>query len=118
MSSAGQIDLNWIRRRLTERKDKLTSQLGKLDRDRRHTETPLEKDFSEQAVQRENDEVLDRLDDKSRQELTEIQRALARLETGQYGKCIQCGESIGVLRLNALPHASHCVECAQVHNET
>ena len=116
MSSAGQIDLKWIRRRLLERKDKLSSQVDKLDRDRRREETPLEKDFGEQAVQRENDEVLDRLDDRSRQELMDIDLALARLETGQYGDCLRCGRSIGVLRLNALPHASHCVACAQLDN--
>lgn len=107
------IDLVWIRQRLTDRKRQLEQQLRKLVRDRRHEETPVEKDSAEQAVQRENDEVVDRLDFLARQELESIDNALARLDTGEYGVCRKCRQSIGVLRLNALPHACHCVECAQ-----
>jgi len=43
--------------------------------------------------------------------LTRIEGALARLDAGNYGTCIQCGESISTGRLRALPFAVRCRDC-------
>jgi len=75
--------------------------------------TPLDPDFEEQAVERQNDEVLDALDEAARRELAEIGSALARMERGEYGVCQTCGEAIPVPRLRAVPFASRCVSCAE-----
>jgi RNA polymerase-binding protein DksA len=37
--------------------------------------------------------------------------ALARLETGIYGTCLECHATIPIERLSALPFAAYCVEC-------
>ena len=42
-----------------------------------------------------------------------IGAALARLEAGQYGRCIECGEDISEARLRALPFAVRCVDCEE-----
>jgi DnaK suppressor protein len=41
-----------------------------------------------------------------------IERALERIESGQYGTCEECAGSIPKARLNALPHTPVCVKCA------
>ncbi|HVA51592.1 MAG TPA: TraR/DksA family transcriptional regulator [Pirellulales bacterium] len=41
-----------------------------------------------------------------------IELALERIEDGTYGDCDECGSKIPKARLNALPHAPHCVKCA------
>lgn len=61
---------------------------------------------------RENDEVLERLDDSAVREIAEIRAALERLTAGRYGVCEECGEPIGEQRLAALPYASRCIDCA------
>jgi len=38
--------------------------------------------------------------------------AVARLESGVYGRCQQCGGSIGVERLEALPDTATCRDCS------
>lgn len=43
-------------------------------------------------------------------ELAEIQAALAKLDTGKYGQCEECGSEISAERLEALPAARYCVE--------
>lgn len=43
------------------------------------------------------------------------QAALARLEAGDYGTCIDCGEDIPAPRLQAQPFAIRCVECQERH---
>ncbi|MFM1991009.1 MAG: hypothetical protein RJA99_3966 [Pseudomonadota bacterium] len=42
--------------------------------------------------------------------------ALARLESGDYGTCVDCGEAIPAARLQAQPFAVRCVAC-QEHRE-
>ena len=43
--------------------------------------------------------------------IARIDAALARLDAGRYGHCLQCGEDISAARLGALPFAVRCVEC-------
>lgn len=41
-----------------------------------------------------------------------IQRTLARIDEGEFGYCAECGEPIGVGRLNVDPTFPHCIACA------
>jgi RNA polymerase-binding protein DksA len=56
-------------------------------------------------------ELAERLADRARAAITEIDDALARLEAGTYGSCGSCGDPIAVERLEAIPHAGSCVAC-------
>jgi RNA polymerase-binding protein DksA len=44
-------------------------------------------------------------------QLREVESALARLNSGEYGTCVNCGTSISSKRLQALPWATRCVDC-------
>jgi DnaK suppressor protein len=48
----------------------------------------------------------------SRGTVVQAQHALARFEHGDYGQCEHCGKPIGAERLEAIPDASRCVNCA------
>jgi DnaK suppressor protein len=45
--------------------------------------------------------------------LREISGALHRIDTAQYGTCMQCEEPISAKRLNAVPWARYCVTCQE-----
>lgn len=45
-------------------------------------------------------------------EIARIEAALQRLEEGEYGYCVECGEEIAERRLEIDPAASHCITCA------
>ncbi|MBO6756627.1 MAG: TraR/DksA family transcriptional regulator [Roseibium sp.] len=47
-----------------------------------------------------------------RADLVRIDAALRRLETGDYGCCLECGEDIAEKRLDIDPAAALCVNCA------
>jgi DnaK suppressor protein len=51
------------------------------------------------------------LENRARQELAGIEHALEKFEKGTYGLCDNCGKPIAPERLEALPHASLCMEC-------
>jgi DnaK suppressor protein len=42
-----------------------------------------------------------------------INEALARMEKGTYGQCVECAEPISRPRLQAIPYARHCIRCAR-----
>lgn len=44
--------------------------------------------------------------------LADVDRALAKLDDGTYGKCEVCGEDIADARLEALPASRYCINHA------
>ena len=96
---------------LTARRDELQDRLARLDVDARRATEPLVADFAEQAVQRENDEVVDRLREAISADLRLISQALTRHENGTYGVCIECGKRIESARLEVMPASPRCMSC-------
>ena len=45
--------------------------------------------------------------------LRDINKALEKIEKGEYGKCNYCGQEIAEERLMARPASSSCVECKE-----
>jgi DnaK suppressor protein len=41
----------------------------------------------------------------------QVERALGKLEHGEYGRCEDCGKPIAAERLAAIPYATLCIEC-------
>ncbi|HEX9400209.1 MAG TPA: TraR/DksA C4-type zinc finger protein [Anaeromyxobacter sp.] len=52
-----------------------------------------------------------RLRDRDRKLIGKIQEALARLESGTFGKCSVCGSVISPARLRARPVTDLCIDC-------
>lgn len=50
---------------------------------------------------------------RTRRKVKSLQEALTRFEEGTYGICERCGRPIGAQRLEALPEARLCIDCAQ-----
>ena len=44
--------------------------------------------------------------------LDQIEAAIERIENDTYGRCEECGEQIPKTRLDAIPYAAQCVQCA------
>jgi RNA polymerase-binding transcription factor DksA len=98
-----------IRRQLEVQLDRLTRRVGRIEDDLRISH---DRDWTERAIEVENDPVLERLDASGRFELAAIRLALARLDEGTYGACSKCGKPIDERRLQALPTATTCLVCA------
>ena len=47
--------------------------------------------------------------------LDQIEAAIERIEDGSYGQCQECGRKIPTPRLEAIPYAALCVQCASQH---
>jgi DnaK suppressor protein len=97
-----QARLETMRKELSERRARLHE----------HGRDGVPADFADQVTARENDDVVHTLAVQIDGELRQIGAALARIERGDYGRCMRCGEDIAPARLEAVPFAEHCVSCA------
>jgi DnaK suppressor protein len=43
--------------------------------------------------------------------LEALNEALDRIDVGTFGKCLNCGQEIGMRRLEAIPWAQYCITC-------
>ena len=68
-------------------------------------------DVVDAALDSEQNELSSQLAEVEGRELALIERALRRIESGEYGTCETCGRKIPVGRLKILPYATMCVKC-------
>ncbi len=85
---------------------------GRSDRIEEHWREAPPADWEELSVFRENDEVINSLDERAKAQILEIKQAFQRMDAGEWQTCIECGEPIQDARLEALPTTTLCLECA------
>ncbi len=103
------IDTQRFQKLLESQRSELSARLEKLKADAASSHSA---DSSEQAQERENDEVIDALGNETKETIRQINIALDRIRVGEYGFCLNCGGSINPARLEAKPEASLCIKCA------
>jgi RNA polymerase-binding transcription factor DksA len=78
----------------------------------------LELESDMEGMLREHDTIQEDLDQTRtlitnvRADLQRAQRAVARIDAGTFGQCVQCGQPIAVERLEAIPESERCANCA------
>jgi DnaK suppressor protein len=66
-------------------------------------------DLATNTFEREQDQAIE---ESMRDELKQIDEALAKIDAGTYGICERCRKPIAPARLEALPYATLCIDCA------
>ena len=95
-----------LQRQIEQRVFRLETELSTMEAER---DIERMDHAQEEAV---NDEMI-ALGERSRQQMQEIQAALARIEDGTYGDCTRCGEPINPKRLQTLPTTRFCIRCQE-----
>jgi len=103
------MDLINTRQNLLDLQTTLVARIKSIDSGFARRRSP---DFSEQATEQENEEVLVNLKNEAESELRNVNLALHKLNNGIYGECERCHKDIGEKRLNAIPFAQLCIDCA------
>ncbi|MEL6478987.1 MAG: TraR/DksA C4-type zinc finger protein [Pseudomonadota bacterium] len=102
------IDQTEFKTLLTQRRAYLEKKLVQFEHS---LDQPKSKDFEDQALEVENDEVIEGLGNSGLAELRRIDAALHRIDSGAYGACRNCGAEISPERLRAVPDAMVCTAC-------
>jgi len=74
-------------------------------------------DPNDRATVEEEHILEQRVRDRERKLLKKINSALARIESGEFGFCLETGEPIGLPRLLARPTAEYSIEAQERHEK-
>ncbi len=102
-------DVSKIRDQLKSHLETLNLRIGDIEG---YLRTAPSADWEEQATETEGDQVLEGVESSALREAQQVHAALTRIDAGTYGKCSTCDGPIGEKRLQALPYASQCINCA------
>jgi len=109
--------LSRYRDRLLELRDRLASEMGQqLQAIRDDVTASADLSHFPTHVADHDSEGLDRDVAVARTEadiLGAVEQSLQRIENGSYGLCRDCRAEISATRLDAIPYASLCVDCAR-----
>ncbi len=82
------IDQNVIRQALLQQ---LANLISRSDRIEAHWRDQPPKDWDELAIHRENDKVIESLDERTRIQIRDIKQAIYRMDAGEWQRCSLCG---------------------------
>ena len=95
---------------LLRRKAALTERIEGANKE---LSAPHSKDWDDQAIEREQEEVVEALSEADRSELRGIEAALTRIREHSFGECASCGDPISEARLLTLSATPFCRRCAR-----
>ncbi len=99
------------RDRLLERRESLFRQVTEAEMSSRERDLEATQDPADMAANAYTKELLISMSANDRKLLVLIDEALERVEKGEYGDCINCGEPVQEKRLDAVPWTRYCLKC-------
>jgi DnaK suppressor protein len=105
-----------FRQKLIAKREELREEMSRLGEDAREgisaeVEDPIDLVTSAEAKAAAFEES-----DLRYETLRQVEEALARIDEGTYGKCIDCGRDIEEARLEAVPWARYCLADQEKHD--
>ena len=70
-------------------------------------------DVADLAVSSYQKEMLFTQGTEGRNQLQLVRNALARIQDGTFGQCVNCPREIGIKRLEAVPWTPYCIDCQE-----
>lgn len=100
--------LNRYCNRLLDLREQLTSAIGRMSETVLTDAQPREEHDRQVSESPEKELALEHDEETIRQHVV---KALERVDRGDYGICQECGEPIGLARLEVIPYTPYCVGC-------
>ena len=107
-----------VRRQLTQRRAELLDDVSGENSLLDSLSVSSERgDSADLAADNLTGEISAQLADVEFREIAKIDKALRRINDKSYGVCEGCKKSIPLGRLEAIPHASFCIDCKRLSEE-
>lgn len=107
-------ELNFFKEILEARKVQILKNIGGAHNELQELSRCELNDEGDYVSISSNAMVEDAIAKQQHQELQEIEKALQKIASGEYGVCEMCGDDIGFQRLKVKPHAIYCIHCREL----
>src|SRR5215210_2700257 len=103
--------------RLIERRNQLLNMVERTEDYGREADREVSQDPADKASNSYTKELLFSQSTNERNTLKLIEEAIARVQDGSFGECLNCGEDIQPKRLDAIPWAPYCIKCQELQEQ-
>jgi len=107
-------ELQFFEDMLLSRKEQITKNISGVEDEMNQMQGLELNDEADHASVSNNNLVETAIGSQQKKELEEIESALAKIKSSEYGICEMCEEEIGVQRLKVKPHAKYCIDCREI----
>ncbi len=106
------------RRLIEKREQDLLEEINRNQTEAREMTDQTTTEPMDRMVNLEGRDTLLRHNNADFHELTEVRAALERLDSGTFGKCLDCGRDIPSARLAAIPWTGYCITDQEKHDSS
>jgi DnaK suppressor protein len=110
------IDVEKARQRLLDRERELSDEIARFNEDARDSRPSDVEDPIDEVVSSQAKAGSFAVSSVAAETLNAVRAALQRIDTGEYGVCIDCGRPIEEARLKAVPWTPYCLEDQEKHD--
>ncbi|MEA3522191.1 MAG: RNA polymerase-binding protein DksA [Campylobacterota bacterium] len=107
-------ELKFFGEMLLSRQEQIKKNLSGVENEMNQLQGLELNDEGDHASASNNNLVETAIGSQQQKELSEIDAALAKMKSAQYGICDMCEEDIGIQRLKVKPHAKYCIDCREI----
>jgi len=107
-------ELNYFKEILESRKAQILKNISGVNTELDQLNSLELNDEGDYASINNNSMVENAIVNQQQKELDEINVALGKMVSGEYGVCEMCEDDIGFQRLKVKPHAIYCIDCREI----
>jgi DnaK suppressor protein len=109
--------LDYYKKKLMTRREELVRAITRTEQEGREADEDTTVDLADKAANSYTKEFLFGQTHNDRSLLNLVDEALARINKGTFGNCLQCQEELQQKRLEAVPWTRHCLPCQTKQEE-
>jgi DnaK suppressor protein len=107
-------ELNYFKEILESKQEQIVKNINDVNSELHQLNNLELNDEGDHASVNNNSMVESAIVHQQEKELREINVALGKISSGDYGICEMCEEQIGFQRLKVKPHAIYCIDCREI----
>lgn len=104
--------LETYKKKLEAKREELQKMMALAEEEGRSADDATQ-DIADRAANSYTKEFLFSQSNHDRDILALVDEAMERLESGEFGVCVNCAKDLQQKRLDAVPWTKHCIECQE-----
>lgn len=110
------IDTGHYKQLLESKEQELNDEIARFTEEARESQTAEVEDPLDEVTSSQAKAAAFSVSSIAAETLSAVRAALQRIESGEYGICVDCGREIGAKRLEAVPWTPYCIEDQEKHD--